>query len=321
MPALVNLPSLIDDARCFELVRQHRWPGGVRCPHCEAANVARDGRDDAQPRRQRYRCGVWRPLRRPDRHRPGRPPPAPPALGAVPVPDGPEPLQPADRPGAGPRRLRRAGHDRGAAAGAHRQAPAGDPSGRGRDRRGLRGSGPQREPGRGRQRGRPARRRRLRGAPGRGTLAKDKPPVLGLLQRGGEVAVRMLADVRQATIRPVIEATVAKGALVHTDEYDVYARLEEWGYGHETVCHARGEYARDEDGDGFCEGHLNTAEGFGSVLRSWLGPPRGITREKLPAYLGFFQFVHNARCRGKALLGTLVAGLVAPADPHHPETR
>jgi hypothetical protein len=40
----------------------------------------------------------------------------------------------------------------------------------------------------------------------------------------------MLADVRQATIRPVIEATVAEGALVHTDEYGVYARLEEWGY-------------------------------------------------------------------------------------------
>jgi transposase len=39
----------------------------------------------------------------------------------------------------------------------------------------------------------------------------------------------MLANVRQATIRPVIEATVAEGALVHTDEYDVYARLGEWG--------------------------------------------------------------------------------------------
>ena len=58
----------------------------------------------------------------------------------------------------------------------------------------------------------------------------------------------MLADVRQATIRPVIEATVAEGALVHTDEYGVYARLEAWGYRHKTVCHARGEYARDEDG-------------------------------------------------------------------------
>jgi transposase len=50
----------------------------------------------------------------------------------------------------------------------------------------------------------------------------------------------MLADVRQKTIRPVIETTVARGALVHTDEYDVYARLEDWGYGHETVRHARG---------------------------------------------------------------------------------
>src|SRR3954463_12665151 len=56
MPALVNLPSLIDDARCFELVRQHRWPEGVRCPHCEGARITRDGRDEAQPHRQRYRC-------------------------------------------------------------------------------------------------------------------------------------------------------------------------------------------------------------------------------------------------------------------------
>jgi hypothetical protein len=57
----------------------------------------------------------------------------------------------------------------------------------------------------------------------------------------------MLANVQQRTIQPVIEATVAKGALVHTDEYDVYARLEDWGYRHKTVCHAHGEYARDED--------------------------------------------------------------------------
>src|SRR3954470_4030001 len=56
MPALVNLPSLIDDARCFELVRQHRWPEGFRCPRCEGASVARHGRDEVQPHRQRYRC-------------------------------------------------------------------------------------------------------------------------------------------------------------------------------------------------------------------------------------------------------------------------
>jgi transposase-like protein len=57
-PTLVNLSSLIDDAKCFELVRQHRWPEGVRCPSCGSASVARHGHDDAQPQRQRYRCGA-----------------------------------------------------------------------------------------------------------------------------------------------------------------------------------------------------------------------------------------------------------------------
>jgi transposase-like protein len=55
---LVNLSSLIDDAKCYELVRQHRWPDGVRCPSCDGAAVARHGRDDTRPDRQRYRCKV-----------------------------------------------------------------------------------------------------------------------------------------------------------------------------------------------------------------------------------------------------------------------
>ena len=53
---LVNLPALMDDAKCFALVRQHRWPEGVRCPGCDSAAVVRDGHDDTQPQRQRYRC-------------------------------------------------------------------------------------------------------------------------------------------------------------------------------------------------------------------------------------------------------------------------
>jgi transposase len=123
----------------------------------------------------------------------------------------------------------------------------------------------------------------------------------------------MLANLQQATIKPIIRDTVAPGTLVHTDEYDIYARLPAWGYRHKTVCHAHGEYARDEDGDGdgFCEVHVNTIEGFWSLLRSWLRPHRGISQDKLPLYLGFFQFVHNARRRGKALLGALVTALVA----------
>ena len=55
-PLLVNLSSLIDDAKCYALVRQHRWPDGVRCPQCASADVTRNGRDDTQPHPQRYRC-------------------------------------------------------------------------------------------------------------------------------------------------------------------------------------------------------------------------------------------------------------------------
>jgi transposase-like protein len=56
MTVLVNLAALIDDAKRYELVRQHRWPDGVRCRRCKGAKVARDGRDDSRPQRQRYRC-------------------------------------------------------------------------------------------------------------------------------------------------------------------------------------------------------------------------------------------------------------------------
>jgi transposase-like protein len=55
-PDLVNLSALIDDAKCFALVRQHRWPEGVRCPACDSVSVVRDGCDDRQIHRQRYRC-------------------------------------------------------------------------------------------------------------------------------------------------------------------------------------------------------------------------------------------------------------------------
>ena len=52
--------------------------------------------------------------------------------------------------------------------------------------------------------------------------------------------------------------------------------------------------------------HVNTMEGFWSLLRSWLRPHRGISQDNLPLYLGFFEFVHNVRRRGKALLGALL---------------
>ena len=121
------------------------------------------------------------------------------------------------------------------------------------------------------------------------------------MQRGGEVVITMLPNVQQDTIAPLIEETICKGTVVYTDEYDIYSRLTEWGYPHHTVCHSAGEFARDEDGDGFCEIHVNTIEGFWSLLRSWLRPHRGVSQEKLPLYLGLFEFVHNVSKTGQGV--------------------
>jgi transposase-like protein len=148
------------------------------------------------------------------------------------------------------------------------------------------------------------RRRRLKGKRGRGTLKREKPPIVGMIQRGGEVVIRMLANVQQTTIQPLICATIAPGTCVYTDEGNIYARLEPWGYEHKTVGYTAGEYTRDEDSDGVSEVHVNMIEGSWSLLRSWLRPHRGVSQENLPLYLGFFEFVHNVRRRGKALFVT-----------------
>ena len=137
-------------------------------------------------------------------------------------------------------------------------------------------------------------------------MEKEKPPIFGMIQRGGQVVIQMLENVQQVTIKPLILSTIVPGTLIYTDEYAIYDRLEQWGYSRKSVCHGTGEYARDEDGDGFYEVHVNTMEGFWSLLRSWLRPHRGISQTYLPIYLGFFEFVHNAKRRGKALLSSLL---------------
>lgn len=160
--------------------------------------------------------------------------------------------------------------------------------------------------------GRPGRRNRLKAQRGRGTLETEKPPVFGMIQRTGQLILELLPNVQMKTIQPLTQAHVQPDTLIYTDDYTIYARLQEWGYDHKAVNHAIHEFARDEDGDGFHEVHTNTIEGVWSFLRAWLRPHRGISQEKLPLYLAFFEFVHNVRKRGKALLPSLLSLLVAP---------
>ena len=116
----------------------------------------------------------------------------------------------------------------------------------------------------------------------------------------------MLSNVQQVSIEPIIKESIIDSSLIYTDEYNIYSRLKTWGYEHKTINHGKGEYVRDEAGDGFHEIHVNTIEGFWSLLRSWFRPHRGISQEKLPIYLTFFEFMNNVRVWMKAFLSSLI---------------
>src|SRR5262245_59368894 len=49
-----------------------------------------------------------------------------------------------------------------------------------------------------------------------------------MMQRGGQVVINLLANVKQQTIEPLIKDTIMPGTLVYTDEYSIYARLDVW---------------------------------------------------------------------------------------------
>ncbi len=53
---MVTIEKLIDDAKCYEVVRDLRWPNGVHCPECNSLNIKKRGHHDRYSYRQRYAC-------------------------------------------------------------------------------------------------------------------------------------------------------------------------------------------------------------------------------------------------------------------------
>jgi len=52
----VNLLNLIDESKCFNLLREIRWPNGIICTNCTSSKVVKNGHDENHPNKQRYQC-------------------------------------------------------------------------------------------------------------------------------------------------------------------------------------------------------------------------------------------------------------------------
>ena len=53
---MLNIQDLIDDTKCYQMLRELRWPDGVRCPHCGFHWVTKRGHHNREQQRQRYKC-------------------------------------------------------------------------------------------------------------------------------------------------------------------------------------------------------------------------------------------------------------------------
>lgn len=45
---LLNIQQLMDDAECYEVVRELHWPDGVKCPACDSGQINKRGFHDHQ---------------------------------------------------------------------------------------------------------------------------------------------------------------------------------------------------------------------------------------------------------------------------------
>jgi transposase-like protein len=135
------------------------------------------------------------------------------------------------------------------------------------------------------------------GIRGRGALGKT--PVVGVLERGGNVQAKVSDNVKTTTVLPNILANVQKGATVCTNELWSYNPLTKAGYNHKRVGHGAREYVRGNV-------HTNSIEGFWSQLkRSINGTFHHVSKQHLQSYVNEFVYRYNLRQSAQPIFSDL----------------
>jgi transposase-like protein len=113
--------------------------------------------------------------------------------------------------------------------------------------------------------------------------------VVSLVERGGKVRSRHVAEVTAKTLKPILVDAIAKETNLRTDQSPVYTEIGTGFASHETVNHSIKEYVRGD-------AHTNTVEGYFSIFkRGVYGVYHHISEQHLKRYLCEFDFRYNER--------------------------
>lgn len=117
-----------------------------------------------------------------------------------------------------------------------------------------------------------------------------KVPVIGLVQRGGNLRLRVLNRVNSKNFAKVFAELLSPRGRLITDEHTCYRALgKRVAARHDAVNHGAGEYVRGDV-------YTNTIEGAFSLLKRGLyGTFHSVSREHLHRYLAEFSFRYDTR--------------------------
>ena len=141
---------------------------------------------------------------------------------------------------------------------------------------------------------------------------RDGKPLVGVAVevRGngsGRLRLQLLPDASAASLTGFIRSSVAAGAIVHTDGWQGYSRVQAAGFDHRPHKQRAGFPDR--------EWVLPRAHRALSNLKTWLqGTHHGVSPKHLQVYLDEFVFRHNRRRTPLASFQTLL-GLGAAHEP------
>jgi hypothetical protein len=119
-----------------------------------------------------------------------------------------------------------------------------------------------------------------------------KPTILGMVERGGRVRLRVIASRRGEPLSREVRAHLNPAALMLTDDWIAYRPLRrEFNYA--VINHSAGVYVEGSI-------HTNTIEGFfGNLKTGMRGAYKQVSRKWLQSYLDEYAWRHNNRFHGQ----------------------
>lgn len=123
-------------------------------------------------------------------------------------------------------------------------------------------------------------------------------------RHSGQCRLRVREHTDSKTLNQHGHRYTTKTATCYTDEWQGYDKVNRT---HNTVCHGQKEWARDDDGDGVREVHVNTIEGLWTTARNFLRPFRGVHKK----YLKYSLAICEHRINLKRITPKFIARLVA----------